>query len=121
MPATKATPTPDEPAEGAERTARPAAARTGTSVPPKERAKADAKERERRKEEKRVRSELGLRDPSPSWWAPVMVTLMVIGLVWVVVYYVSQGELPIKSIHAWNLAVGFAFMIAGFAMTTRWT
>ncbi|GMA21557.1 cell division protein CrgA [Arsenicicoccus piscis] len=58
--------------------------------------------------------------PSPSWWAPTMVTLMVIGLVWVVVYYLSQAAYPIPGITWWNLVIGFAVMLAGFLMTTRW-
>lgn len=59
-------------------------------------------------------------EPSPRWWAPTMVTLMVFGLVWVIVFYVSQTEYPIKALGNWNLLVGFVFMLAGFLMTTRW-
>lgn len=57
---------------------------------------------------------------SPPWFAPVMLTLMVLGLVWVVVFYVTRQEYPVPSIGRWNLAVGFGLMMAGFMMTTRW-
>ena len=57
---------------------------------------------------------------NPRWFAPVMVGLMVLGLVWIVVTYLSQSRYPIPGIHQWNLAVGFAFLLAGFGMTTRW-
>lgn len=57
---------------------------------------------------------------SAPWWAPTMVTLMVIGLVWVVVTYLTNSQLPIPNIGAWNLAVGFSVMMAGFLMTMRW-
>lgn len=57
---------------------------------------------------------------SPSWWAPTMVALMLVGLVWVVVFYITQEQYPIPALGRWNLGVGFAFMMAGFMMTTRW-
>lgn len=57
---------------------------------------------------------------SPTWWAPLMVTLMVIGLVWIVVFYVTQQQFPIPGIGLWNMAIGFGVAMAGFLMTTRW-
>lgn len=57
---------------------------------------------------------------SPQWWAPVMVGLMIVGLIWVVVFYISSEQYPVPSIGRWNLGVGFALMLAGFGMTTRW-
>ncbi|HVN13511.1 MAG TPA: cell division protein CrgA [Kineosporiaceae bacterium] len=60
------------------------------------------------------------RKPNPRWFAPVMVGLMVLGLIWVVVFYVSQTAYPIPGIGNWNLVIGFGFLLAGFGMTTRW-
>lgn len=57
---------------------------------------------------------------SPPWFAPVMLTLMVVGLFWVVIFYVTKQEYPIPAIGRWNLAAGFGLMMAGFMMTTRW-
>lgn len=57
---------------------------------------------------------------SPSWYAPLFVVLLVVGLLWIVVYYVSSGALPIGALGAWNLAVGFAVMMIGFMMTMNW-
>jgi len=59
--------------------------------------------------------------PNPRWFVPVMIGLMLIGLVWVVTYYISGAhEYPVPQIGRWNLGAGFAFMMAGFLMTTRW-
>lgn len=60
--------------------------------------------------------------PNPPWFLPVMLGLMALGLLWIVIFYVTAGSwgLPIPGIGNWNLAIGFAFIIAGFAMTTRW-
>jgi uncharacterized RDD family membrane protein YckC len=57
--------------------------------------------------------------PSPRWYAPVMLALMLTGLVWVVTTYIGQGDFPLP-IGNWNLAIGFVLMITGFGMTTRW-
>lgn len=58
--------------------------------------------------------------PNPVWFAPVMVGLMVVGLLWTAAYYISGQVYPIPSLGRWNIGVGFGLMIAGFAMTTRW-
>jgi len=50
-----------------------------------------------------------------------MVTLMVLGLLWVASYYISWvHQYPVPQIGRWNLGAGFALMMAGFLMTTRW-
>ena len=58
--------------------------------------------------------------PNPRWWAPVMVTLMVLGLLWIVTFYISQQAYPVPGISYWNLAIGFGILLLGFGMTTRW-
>ncbi len=58
--------------------------------------------------------------PSPRWLAPVMVALFLVGLAWILVYYVSQARFPVPGIAHWNLAIGFALILGGFGMSTRW-
>ncbi|GAA0964442.1 cell division protein CrgA [Frigoribacterium faeni] len=58
--------------------------------------------------------------PNPVWFKPVMFGFMLIGLAWIVVFYVSQSTLPVASIGSWNILVGFGIMFIGFLMTTRW-
>ena len=42
-----------------------------------------------------------------------MVALMVIGLLWIVVYYVAGDRIPFMvSLSAWNFAIGFGAMVA---------
>lgn len=57
---------------------------------------------------------------TPRWWAPVMVALMVIGLLWIVAAYIFRLEYPVPGIGAWNIAAGFGIALIGFGMTTRW-
>lgn len=58
--------------------------------------------------------------PNPVWFVPVMLGLMIIGLLWVVVFYITNEQWPLAALGKWNLGVGFALMLAGFAMTTNW-
>lgn len=48
---------------------------------------------------------------SRSWVAPVMLALFLIGLAWIVVFYVTDGDLPIKDLGNWNIVVGFGFIM----------
>lgn len=57
---------------------------------------------------------------SPSWWAPTFITLMIVGLVWLVIYYFSGTLYPIPGIGWGNMAIGIALMMAGFLMTLKW-
>jgi hypothetical protein len=57
---------------------------------------------------------------SPRWLAPVMVTAFLIGLFWIVVFYVSQTTYPIPGIGVWNMVIGFSFIGFGFTLATKW-
>jgi len=57
---------------------------------------------------------------SPSWLAPVMVANFLIGLIWIVIFYVSSTSYPIPGIGAWNMLGGFGFVGIGFSLATRW-
>ena len=59
-------------------------------------------------------------EESPKWLAPAMVAFFLIGLLWIVIFYISQTSYPIPGIHAWNMVVGFAFIGVGFTLATRW-
>jgi hypothetical protein len=57
---------------------------------------------------------------SRSWVAPVMLALFLIGLAWIVLFYVTEGDLPLQSLANWNIVVGFGFIAAGFGVSTQW-
>jgi Cell division protein CrgA len=57
---------------------------------------------------------------NPPWFVPLMLGLMVVGLLWVVTFYVMEGKYPIPNFGYKNLVIGFGLMISGFMMTTRW-
>jgi hypothetical protein len=57
---------------------------------------------------------------SPRWLAPTMLGTLLIGLVWIVVFYVSNETWPVSAMGPGNLVVGFAFIIVGLGLATRW-
>lgn len=57
---------------------------------------------------------------SPQWLVPTMLATLIIGLIWIVLFYVSQQKLPVDALGAWNLVVGFAFLVTGVVLATRW-
>jgi hypothetical protein len=62
----------------------------------------------------------GEHAPNPVWFKPVMFGFMLIGLVWIIVFYLSANQWPIHSLGSWNILIGFGIMFIGFLMTTRW-
>lgn len=56
---------------------------------------------------------------NPAWLVPTAVTLLVLGPVWIVVYYISRGTLPLD-IGNLNLVIGFVFLAASMVLFTRW-
>ena len=58
--------------------------------------------------------------PNPVWFKPVMFGFMLLGLAWIIVFYVSQSQFPVPQLGSWNILVGFGIAFIGFLMTTRW-
>jgi hypothetical protein len=58
--------------------------------------------------------------PNAVWFKPVMFGFMLIGLAWIIMFYVSDQQLPVASLGSWNILVGFGILFIGFLMTTRW-
>ena len=54
------------------------------------------------------------------WVAPLMVFFFLLGLVWIVVWYIDPNLPVLSSIGSWNLVIGFALLMVGFGFATRW-
>ncbi|WP_153505742.1 cell division protein CrgA [Cumulibacter manganitolerans] len=68
-----------------------------------------------------VSSRTAVREPSPAWWAPVMVLMMLAGLIYMLVFYIRGDRIPFMvTLGAWNYAVGFAAIVVGLLMAMRW-
>lgn len=59
---------------------------------------------------------------NPVWLAPAMVTMFILGLLWIVVFYLAGSQVPVMSDlgNLTNVLIGFAFIGVGFALATRW-
>ena len=74
----------------------------------------------RTKTDRPVETRSGEQAPNAIWFKPVMFGFMLLGLIWIIVFYVSGSTLPVPSLGSWNILVGFGIMFIGFLMTTRW-
>ncbi|EEZ92415.1 cell division protein CrgA [Mobiluncus mulieris] len=86
--------------------------------------------KKRKRDAKKVQSDSELRPSwtedikrSPRWYAPLAVTIMLLGLLWIVVFYalaLGFGGYNLLGIGQWNLAVGFGVIMVGFIMLMWW-
>jgi hypothetical protein len=63
--------------------------------------------------------------PQAPWYPIVMAGVLLLGLAYMVVYYLtSSGTSPhvpiMAGLHAWNFAIGFGVMLLGLVMAVRW-
>ena len=62
-----------------------------------------------------------LAKPSPRWYPILMAAFLVIGLAWIVVYYMAGESVPVmQHLGSWNFAVGFGFLVVGLGLAVRW-
>lgn len=55
------------------------------------------------------------------WVAPTMVTLLVVGLIWIVTYYVAGDDVPLmRDLGGVNLFIGMGLITGGFITATQW-
>jgi hypothetical protein len=64
--------------------------------------------------------------PNPAWFMPVMGSFFLIGLAWILTFYISQAQYPLGAsvpaldLGSWNIAIGMGLILVGFVMATRW-
>ncbi len=55
------------------------------------------------------------------WAAPAMLTCWLVGLLWVVVYYIAGAQIPgMSDLGGWNLLAGMGLIAVGFIFATQW-
>lgn len=59
-----------------------------------------------------------------AWVAPTFVTLLLLGVLWMVVWYITSVtgiNVPLMTdLGNWNMAIGMGLMAASFAVATQW-
>jgi hypothetical protein len=54
-------------------------------------------------------------------WVPITaVALIVIGIGWLTLFYLSGMAFPVAAWGYWNLAVGFSCMVAALLVLSKW-
>jgi hypothetical protein len=50
-----------------------------------------------------------------------MVACFILGLAWISLYYVTQADMPgLRVLGGWNLVGGFALIVVGVVLATKW-
>lgn len=78
---------------------------------------------EERTQRRKVAREADVLEPVPTWYKVIMFGLMILGLLWIVTFYIAAMVgvgLPIPGIGNWNIAIGFVLAMVGFIMMMRW-
>ena len=53
---------------------------------------------------------VGEPGPNPVWFKPVMIGFMLLGLAWILVFYISGQQFPIPGLGNWNLGIGLGIL-----------
>jgi hypothetical protein len=59
-------------------------------------------------------------NPLPLWYKVIMFGLMILGLIWIITYYIMQTTGPVPGWGGWNITAGFGLILVGFLMMLRW-
>jgi len=55
------------------------------------------------------------------WVAPLMLACWLLGLAWLVVFYVAGQDIPVMDgLGNWNLLIGMGLIAVGFVVSTQW-
>ena len=61
------------------------------------------------------------RSTSRVWVAPLMLACWLLGLAWLVVFYVAGQNIPVMDdLGNWNLLIGMGLIAVGFVVSTQW-
>jgi len=82
----------------------------------------ESKSRRERKEQPPPSTPAPVRLDSPRWLVPAMIASFLIGLAYIVVFYLAGPDIPfMRDLNSLvNVLIGFAFIAVGFILSTRW-
>lgn len=62
----------------------------------------------------------GDKGPSPRWVVVLMLAFFLVGLLWIVAYYLAPTAPLLSGLGSWNMIIGFGLILMGFLLATRW-
>jgi hypothetical protein len=73
---------------------------------------------------KAIKEQQKAKKLNPGWFLPLTLSLMIVGLLWIVVFYLTASPsfsgYPVPGIGNWNLAIGLVLILTGFIMLAFW-
>jgi len=58
---------------------------------------------------------------TPLWYKIIMFGLMILGLAWLIVFYIAGSQIHLRSqLDPWDCLIGFTGLILGLLMTMDW-
>ncbi|WP_432560374.1 cell division protein CrgA [Granulicoccus sp. GXG6511] len=55
------------------------------------------------------------------WVAPAFITIGLLGVIWLVVYYIAGRDVPVMSrLGDWNILIGMGLMAAALGLSMMW-
>ncbi len=80
----------------------------------------DASELRLREIAREMESGTQLKEQTPLWYRVIMFSLLAVGILWIIVFYITQGLFPIPDLGMWNVSVGVGAMMVSMLMMTGW-
>jgi hypothetical protein len=88
---------------------------------PESRTRKSAEEKQRRKAQQETRAPKVKAPSSRRWVPPTFITVGLLGVAWLIAYYVAGPSIPFMSdLGNWNILIGMGGMAAAFGIATLW-
>jgi Cell division protein CrgA len=90
-------------------------------IVPESRTRKSAEEKQRLKSQQAAKPKKVRPPSSRRWVPPTFITIGLLGVAWLIVYYVAGQSIPLMSdLGNWNILIGMGAMAAAFGIATLW-
>jgi hypothetical protein len=90
-------------------------------IVPESRTRKAAEEKQRLKARQDPKQKRIKAPASRRWVPPTFIAVGLLGVVWLIVYYVAGQMIPLMSdLGNWNILIGMGLMAAAFGIATLW-
>jgi hypothetical protein len=88
---------------------------------PESRTRKSADEKQKIKKQRAAKTKKVKAPGSRRWVPPTFITVGLLGVAWLIVYYVAGTSVPLMSdLGNWNILIGMGGMAAAFGIATLW-
>ena len=88
---------------------------------PESRTRKSADEKQKIKKQRAAKAKKVKAPSSRRWVPPTFITVGLLGVAWLIVYYVAGTSIPLMSdLGNWNILIGMGGMAAAFGIATLW-